>query len=268
MVWDSRYRTRKGRPCLARQKKCPGDTFLVRGRVLWPRGRSPQDCGHRAIPSTKPDRKVGLFSFTRRAVGLRPPLRRHAKRTGTQRELVIARSEATWESPGTFCKSARCSRRLPEGELPAGQEKPPWGAAFGLAMTQKIEPGPSFGGAIRTPREGCPYGNTCRAVGLRPPLRRLAKRTGAEREHVIANQCAHWCGNPVDFAGTTNGRLRSISGIATSGYALLAMTCSFSGFCRARCLRTAPDGTPGTAFPTHKQRKTAPRREPGGFGVT
>ena len=41
--------------------------------------------------------------------------------------------------------------------------------AFGLAMTWKIEPGPSFGGAVWTPREGCPYGKTCRAVGLRPP---------------------------------------------------------------------------------------------------
>ena len=143
-------------------------------------------------------------------------------------------------------------------------------------------------GEDRTPREGCPYGapKVCHPerrakpevegsshrmapvqtvsarilrlaalaqddrLGLRPPLRRHAKRTGTKREHVIANQCAHWCGNPVDFAGTTNGRFRSISGIATSGYALLAMTCSFSGCCRARCLRTAPDGTPGTAFPT------------------
>ena len=43
-------------------------------------------------------------------------------------------------------------------------------AAYGLVMTWKIEPGPSFGGAARTPREGCPYGKTCRAVGLRPPL--------------------------------------------------------------------------------------------------
>ena len=38
---------------------------------------------------------------------------------------------------------------MPEGELPVGQEKPPWGAsAYGLlAMTRKIEPGPSIGGA-------------------------------------------------------------------------------------------------------------------------
>ena len=44
-------------------------------------------------------------------------------------------------------------------------------SAYGLlAMTRKIEPGPSFDGAVRTPREGCPYGKTCRAVGLRPPL--------------------------------------------------------------------------------------------------
>ena len=41
---------------------------------------------------------------------------------------------------------------------------------------------------ILTPREGCPYGKTCRAVGLRPPLRRHAKRTGIKREHVIARR--------------------------------------------------------------------------------
>ena len=78
LVWDSRYRTRKGRPCLGKAKKCPGDTFLARGRVLWLWGRSPQDCGHRAIPSTKPDRKVGLFLFSRSFQGVgatlgRPP---------------------------------------------------------------------------------------------------------------------------------------------------------------------------------------------------
>ena len=59
------------------------------------------------------------------------------------------------------------------------------------------------------------------------------RRTGTKREHVIARAAGRrgdrreclWC-NPVDFAGTTNGRFRSISGIATSGCALLAMTCS------------------------------------------
>ena len=30
-----RYRTRRGRPSKAKAKKCPGDTFLARGRVLW-----------------------------------------------------------------------------------------------------------------------------------------------------------------------------------------------------------------------------------------
>ena len=29
---------------------------------------------------------------------------------------------------------------------------------------------PPLGALIRTPREWCPYGKTCRAVGLRPPL--------------------------------------------------------------------------------------------------
>ena len=47
---------------------------------------------------------------------------------------------------------------------------------------------------------------------------RGAKRRGDQRECL-------WC-NPLSFAGTTNGRFRSISGIATSGCALLAMTCS------------------------------------------
>ena len=28
---------------------------------------------------------------------------------------------------------------------------------------------PPLGAWVRTPREGCPYGKTCRAVGLRPP---------------------------------------------------------------------------------------------------
>ena len=28
-----------------------------------------------------------------------------------------------------------------------------------LAMTAVVGVGPSFGGAVRTPREGCPYGN-------------------------------------------------------------------------------------------------------------
>ena len=29
-------------------------------------------------------------------------------------------------------------RRLPEGELPDGQERPPWGAPYGLAMTEVV----------------------------------------------------------------------------------------------------------------------------------
>ena len=45
-------------------KKCPGDTFLARGRVLWSWGHSPQDCGHTTTRSTKPDRKVGLFPLS------------------------------------------------------------------------------------------------------------------------------------------------------------------------------------------------------------
>ena len=45
--------------------------------------------------------------------------------------------------------------------------------------------------------------------------------------HVIANQSADWCGNLPDFAESTNGGLYKIDGIATSGFALLAMTCSF-----------------------------------------
>ena len=52
--------------------------------------------------------------------------------------------------------------RSPSGPPGTGRCKAPQGmriatSAFGLlAMTRKIEPGPSFGGAIRTPREGCP----------------------------------------------------------------------------------------------------------------
>ena len=49
----------------------------------------------------------------------------------------------------------------------------PHQCAHWFAMTWKFLPGPSFGGAVRTPREGCPYGKTCRAVGLGPPLRVL-----------------------------------------------------------------------------------------------
>ncbi len=46
-----------------------------------------------------------------------------------------------------------------------------------------------------------------------------------KKSHVIASQCAHWRGNPVDFLPSSNGRIRKIPGIAT-GFAL-AMTCSF-----------------------------------------
>ena len=36
-------------PPEGRVKKCPVDTFLARGRVPWLSGRSPQDCGAKAI---------------------------------------------------------------------------------------------------------------------------------------------------------------------------------------------------------------------------
>ena len=50
---------------LAKAKKCPGDTFLARGRVLWLWGRGPEDRGHRAILPTKPLVKTsGFFLFT------------------------------------------------------------------------------------------------------------------------------------------------------------------------------------------------------------
>ena len=79
---------------------------------------------------------------------------------------VIARAKGPWQSvllpvpPGPGDAVHRRGYGLPEGELPVGQEKPPWGAsAYGLlAMTKKIEPGSSDYGAARTPREGCPYG--------------------------------------------------------------------------------------------------------------
>ena len=42
--------------------------------------------------------------------------------------------------------------------------------------------------------------------------------------YVIANQCAHWCGNPPQWQQCLN-----TMGIATSGDALLAMTGFSSG---------------------------------------
>ena len=73
-----------------------------------------------------------------------------------------------------------------------------------------------------------------------------------------------WC-NPVDFAGTTNGRLRSISGIATSGCALLAMTCSLFVPVLFACLRRGGrkptalqvyrrDTPPGVSGPHHQKK--------------
>ncbi len=46
-------------------------------------------------------------------------------------------------------------------------------------------------------------------------------------EHVIANQSADWCGNPVDVLESAIGAVRKIDGIAASSCALPAMTCFF-----------------------------------------
>ena len=87
----------------------------------------------------------------------------------------------------------------------APQAFPSVTSAFGLAMTWKIEPGPSFGGSVRTPREGCPYG----ASKICHP---------SKREHVIANQCAHWCGNLRNRAESTIGSPSKIEGIAPQAF--------------------------------------------------
>ena len=59
---------------------------------------------------------------------------------------VIARPAGPWQSPGKLCGPEPSTRGLPEGELPEGQERPPWGASGCalLAMTWKLGPGPSF----------------------------------------------------------------------------------------------------------------------------
>ena len=77
--------------------------------------------------STKPDRKVGLFSFL--LVGNAVP-------------GVPQAHENNCRTPAISYDLPTCHSHGPTG----------------LAMTWYFLPGPSFGGAIRTPREGCPYG--------------------------------------------------------------------------------------------------------------
>ena len=73
---------------------------------------------------------------------------------------------------------------------------------------------PPLGALIRTPREGCPYGKTCGAVGLRPPLRRHAKKPAPKE--ITSLRGAKRRGNPRNRAVSAIGSLSKIEGIATA----------------------------------------------------
>ena len=163
-----------------------------------------------------PPARDDVFSFRRHFYCQLYPLRRYLS---TDDRLLHKAAPGLWKK--FWCRSTLCSSRFrtanrrirfdfpchceERSDVAIRSPSVPFGdgpcfawkgmriaTAFGLAMTRKIEPDPSFGGATRTPREGCPYRDPRRE---RPPCRSPSAPKvchPSKREHVIARSAATW----------------------------------------------------------------------------
>ena len=115
--------------------------------------------------------------------------------------------------------------------------------AFGLAMTREIEPGPSFGGAIRTPREGCPYG----APKVCHPERRAKPEVEGFSHRMFSEQ-------------TVSAKILRLASLAQDDILGTAVPLSFIAATvgRSACGRPSPfmvrTGHPGRGVPTAHQK--------------
>ena len=137
----------------------------------------------------------------------------HAESKGPAKNThVIARPKAV---------AIRFPFHAKHGPSPKGTEEERIAtSAYGLlAMTRKIEPGPSFGGAVRTPREGCPYGRLVGRSACGRPCAGTQKEPAQKENTSLRGPQAR--GNPRNRAESTIGSPSKIEGIATPVCALV-----------------------------------------------